>query len=177
MNEGGRWRRVMSGVPQGSVLGPVLFNIFFSDIDNAIECALCNFADGMNLSNVVDTTKRGDAIQWDLDKLEKWANGNLRRFNRASKRCTTWVKSVPDMSTDWEYSLRERDLGVLMDDMIQQCALTALKANHILDCIKRGVDSQSREMILPLYSARMRTYLEFCIQLWAMNKVMKIIMS
>ncbi|KAK4814550.1 hypothetical protein QYF61_023749 [Mycteria americana] len=127
-----------------------------------------------NKEVIVDTLEGRDAIQRDLDRLERWARVNLMKFNKAKCKVLHMGQGNPKhkyrLGREWtESNPEEKDLGVLVDEKLnvtQQCVLAAHKANSILGCIKRSVTSRSRELILPLYSALERPHLEYCVQPW-----------
>jgi len=75
-----QWRPVMSGIPQVLIFRPAPF--FVRNMDSGIACSLNKFAKYTNLCGVVDTLEGKDAVQRDLDRLERWACVNLIKFNK-----------------------------------------------------------------------------------------------
>ncbi|RMC00391.1 hypothetical protein DUI87_22999 [Hirundo rustica rustica] len=116
-----RWRLVMSGVPHGSVLGLMIFNIFINNIDNEIiECTFSMLAGVMKLRSAVDTTKKDEFKI--LHVLRSWAERNLRvvkdkcrvlppRRDNSKYQCSLGADLLESSSVEME-------LGVWVDDKL-----------------------------------------------------------
>jgi len=83
------WQLVLSGGLQGSILGPVLFNIIMNDPDDKIEC---KFVDETRLGRNMKPLQGRKALQRDLDRLYQWTVSNCTAFNKVlNARCCIWI--------------------------------------------------------------------------------------
>lgn len=165
---------VGSGVPQGSVLGPLLFLIYINDLDRGIENTLVKFADDTKLGGLANSLESTKVIQDDLDRLQIWADTWQMKFNVA--KCK--VLHVGNKNIRQEYFLgglklecssQEKDLGVIVDQTLtgtSHCALAAKKANRMVGYIARSIEYKSKDVVLLLYNTLVRPHLEYCVQFW-----------
>ena len=134
-------------VPQGSILGPVLFHLFVNDLDAGLEGILIKFADDTKLGGAVGTLEGREDLQRDMDRLESWAITSCMNFNKSKRQILHLWHSNPGCTyrlgnERLESSSAERGMGVLVDgelNMSQECALAAKRANHVLGCIKHCI--------------------------------------
>ena len=169
-----KWVRVTSGVPQGSVLGPVLFLIYINDIDCTVDTIIKKFADDTKLYGRVRTEEQALSIQSSLESVTKWGNEWQMLFNL--DKCK--VLHVGKNNIKHQYSMggnpldnvsEEKDLGITVTESFKsskQCNIAAAKANRILGIIKKSFSSRDPVMLTKLYKALVRPHLEYCIQAW-----------
>ncbi|CAM5122732.1 unnamed protein product [Eretmochelys imbricata] len=169
------WRGVTSGVPQRSVLGQILFNLFTNDLEKGVNSEVAKFADDTKLLKIVKTKADCEELQKDLKKLSDWATKWRMKFNvdkckvmHIGKNNANYTYNM--MGTNLATTNQERDLGVIMDSslkMSMQGAAAVKKANGMLGIIKKGIENKMENILLPLYKSKVRPHLEYCIQMWS----------
>ncbi|MGH0116178.1 UNVERIFIED_CONTAM: hypothetical protein FKN15_074819 [Acipenser sinensis] len=172
--ETSKWSEVTSGVPQGSVLGPLLFLIYINDLDSGIVSKLVKFADDTKIGGVANTVAAAKVIQNDQDSIQNWADTWQMTFNREKcKVLHTGNKNVHYKNhmgdTEIEEGIYEKDLGVYVDSEMsssRQCGEAIKKTNKMLGYIVKSVEFKSRKVMLKLYNALVRPHLEYCVQFW-----------
>ena len=166
---------VSSGVPQGSVLGPILFLIYVNDLDDTVLSNLTKFADDTKLSAPAKTSTQCEALQSDLNKIIEWSNKWGMQFN--VDKCSSL--HIGNNNINYSYKMgdnnitksnQQKDLGVIIDDKLkfnEQTIEATKKANKVLGFISRSFDYKSKDIILPLYKSLVRPHLEYCAQFWS----------
>ena len=168
------WKSVLSGVPQGSVLGPILFLIYINDLDDSITSNVLKFADDTKLFRKVNTDGDKQHLQNDLDRLVKWSEKWQMLFNFGKCKCLHTGHGNLNVNykmgdTVLGTTVKEKDLGVTISaDMkvSEQCGIAASKGNQILGLIRRNITYKGKKLIIPLYKAIVRPHLEYRIQAW-----------
>ena len=171
--EESKWANVLSGVPQGSVLGPVLFVCCINDLPEEVNTTVKLFADDTKLYTKVSEEEGGKELQEDISNLDRWANKWQLSFN--SSKCKvmhighrnphiSFTMTQENRTVELETSDLEKDIGVHVDNEMKfdrhveiQCG----KANRILGLIRRSFTHIDKDTMKKLYTSLIRPILEY----------------
>ena len=177
-------QRVISGVPQGSVLGPLIFLILIGDIDEEISYSdVKSFADDTRATMAIKSACDVQLLQGELNKIYEWTKQNnmqlndlkfeLLRYgpNKALKEETQYLSPTGKVIETKEVV---KDLGVYMSNdctFNKQIESIIEKAKNITSWILRTFTSRSQNTMLTLYKSLVIPILEYCSVLWNPAKI------
>ena len=170
---------VTSGIPQGSVLGPLLFVMYINDLPRNLNTVAKMFADDTKVYVRSDTPDGARNLQGDLDTLQNWSDKWMLKFH-PDKCCV--LKLGKDNDNKYEMgdatkgeritlkeTEKEKDLGVIVDNKLSfssHVAQTTAKANRMVGLIRRSFDFLNERTFVLLYKSMVRPLLEYGNSIW-----------
>ena len=164
---------VKSGVPQGTVLGPLLFLVHINDLPTRVKSQVRLFADDCLLYRAIKSARDHITLQEDLLALQTWASDWGMRFN--AKKC--YILSINNKSSHF-YTLNNTTLqqvtsnpylGITISQDLkwsQHIAKTANKANSTLGLLRRNLKFCPKEAKRTAYLSMIRSTLEYGAVVW-----------
>lgn len=179
--------KVKSGVPQGSVLGPLLFLILIGDIDkNVVSAFVSSFADDTRAAQATDTIQDVTKLQKDLNSIYLWSENNNMQFNDGKFECMRHG-SNNELKESTHYLTKSgeviktadhvKDLGVWMSSdgsFNKHISEMVTKANNMCGWILRTFRTREKLPMLQLWKSLVRSNIDYCCQLWNPTRVGKI---
>ena len=179
-------KTVTSGIPQGSVLGPLLFVLYINDLPSCVQSDIRLFADDTKVFTRSDIQGATETLQDDLDHLQGWSEKWLLRFhpekchvlklgnNKSNadyhmkkKNCNGEYCNIPLEESDFE-----KDLGIFIDNKLnfkEHVNRTTARANRIMGVIRRTFDFLTEETFVQLFKSLVRPILEYGNSAWQPN--------
>jgi hypothetical protein len=172
------WMGIPSGVPQGSILGPTLFNIYINDINKCFTFSkFILYADDMKVYSRVQSIDDCMSLQRDLDRLTDYCSVNFLYLN--VDKCNTIRFTRGKDPIKYHYKLGDselkvvdevKDLGVVLDDGLTfrgHYERIISRASRMLGFISRVTKPlRSPEVVKTLYTSYVRSILEYCSPVW-----------
>ena len=170
------WRPVLAGVPQGSILGPLLFLIYINDLPNELKSNAKLFADDTSLFTIVkDKTESANILSNNLSEISKWACDWKMLFNPdpckpaqevafSRKKKTQSHPAISLNNIQVERTSCQKHLGLLLDEKLnfkQQVDSAILKINKGISVIKKLRHSLPQKSLLTIYKAFLRPLVDY----------------
>ena len=183
---------IISGVPQGTVLGPILFLIFINDIDQCVSHSIIRcFADDTRICKAIRDSSNVTELQADLDHVTQWSIRNNMALHedkfefichRANRRNT--LDELPFTADQYQYTTSTGDI-LRPVDQLQDLGITIASnlswSPHIRSISNKGrqvaawvfsvFHSRRPDIMVTLYKSLVRSHLEYCSPLWNPHKV------
>ena len=170
------WINVTSGVPQGSVLGPVLFLLYINDINEQINSKIKLFADDSVLYRKITCPHDHDLLQSDLNILASWSKNWLMEFN--IKKCVVLTITLKRKPSSYDYSLfgeclsrvdKHDYLGVTISSDLRwnnHVSKITCKASRTLGLLRRTLSPCSQQVKSTAYKMLVRPQIEYASEVW-----------
>ena len=170
------WKKILAGVPQGSVLGPLLFLMYINDLAHDISSVCKMFTDDTSIfSKVKDSILSLSDINYDLERINKWVQQWKMPFNLDPNKQATEVLFSRQVNSDDHPKLTfngnqvqrcpsQKHLGFILDDKIdfnKRIDEKINKCNKIVGMTKKLSTLVSRQSLLTIYKSFVRPILDY----------------